>query len=186
MRRWLNRFITPPLMFCAALILFVEEVLWETFKRIMAALGRLPLVRTFEAWIVRLPPYGAAVMFLLPGALLLPVKIAALWLFAHGHAIAGLQILIAAKLVGTALVARIFTLTRASLLTIGWLARLYATIMRWRALLYGFVKESQAWAMLEHWRARMRSWFARHKPGRLATRLRAIRRRWRRQGATQK
>ena len=186
MSRWLNRIVTPPLMFCAALILFAEEVLWEAFKRIMAALGRLPLVRTLEAWITRLPPHGAAVVFLLPGALLLPVKFAALWLFAHGHAIAGLQLLIAAKLVGTALVARIFTLTRASLLTIGWLARLYETIMRWRARLYGFVKASRAWAMLENWRARIRDWFTRRKPGRMALRLRAIRRRWRRQGATPK
>ena len=184
MRRWLNRIVTPPLMFCAALFLFAEEVLWEAFKHIMAALGRLPLIRTLEAWIARLPPHGAAVVFLLPGALLLPVKLAALWLFAHGHALTGLQLLIAAKLVGTALVARIFTLTRASLLTIGWLARLYETIMRWRARLYGFVKDSSAWATLAQWRARIRAWFAHRKPGRLATRFNAIRRRWQRQRTT--
>ena len=44
----------------AALLMFVEEVLWESAKRLMAALGQLPLIRNVEARIRRLPPYGAA------------------------------------------------------------------------------------------------------------------------------
>lgn len=182
MRRWLNRIITPPLMFVAALILFVEEVLWEVAKRVMAALGRLPLIRSLEGMITRLPPYGAAAAFLLPGLLLLPVKVGALWLIAHGQAVAGLGLIVAAKLAGTALVARIFSLTRPTLMMLGWFARLYGFIMRWRARLYGFVKASAAWHALERARARVRAAFARMKPGRLTQRLRAIRR-WRRRGA---
>ena len=180
MRHWLNRIITPPLMFLAALILFVEEVLWEFLKRVMAQVGRLPLIRSLEAAIARLPPYWAAAVFILPGALLLPVKIAALWLIANGHALLGLQVIIAAKLAGTALVARIFMLTRDSLMTLGWFARMHDFIMRWRERLYGFVKSSSAWRRLEAWRARMRAWFARVKPGRIGQRLRAIRRLMRR------
>ena len=176
MRRWLNRILTTPLMFVAALILFVEEVLWEAAKRLMAQLGRLALIHWLEVAIGRLPPYGAAAVFLLPGTLLLPVKIGALWLIAHGHTLTGLQLIIAAKLLGTALVARIFTLTRPALMTIVWFARLYAWVMAWRARIYGFVKASSTWQALLRWRARMRAWFARLKPGRMAQRLRAIRR----------
>lgn len=182
MRRWLNRIITPPLMFVAALILFVEEVIWELLKRVMATLGRLPLVRSLESVIGRLPPYGAAAAFLLPGLLLLPVKVGALWLIAHGQALAGLGVIVAAKLAGTALVARIFTLTRPALMTLGWFARLYGFIMRWREKLYGFVKASSAWRVLERMRARLRAALERMKPGRLALRLRAIRR-WRQRRA---
>lgn len=176
MRRWLNRIVTPPLMFVAALLLFVEEVLWEIAKRLMAQLGRLPLIRSLEAAIMRLPPYGAAAVFLLPGVLLLPVKVGALWLIAHGYTLTGLQLIIAAKLLGTALVARIFTLTRPALMSLAWFARLYTWVMAWRARIYGFVKASRAWHVLEHSRARMRAWFARLKPGRIGQRLRAIRR----------
>lgn len=182
MRRWINRLITPPLMFVAALLLFVEEVLWEAAKRLMAAIGRLPLVHALEARIARLPPYGAMAVFLGPGVLLLPVKITALWLIAHGHALLGLEVIVAAKLVGTALVARIFTLARPALMTLAWFAALNGWIMRWRERLYGFVKASAAWRRLEATRAAVREWFARHRPGRLARRLDAIRR-WRRRGA---
>ena len=182
MRRWLNRIITPPLMFVAALVLFAEEVAWEVLKRVMAALGRLPLIRSLEVMLARLPPYGAAAAFLLPGLLLMPVKIGALWLIAQGHALAGLGVIVAAKLAGTALVARIFTLTRPALMTLDWFARLYRFIMRWRERLYGYVRASSAWQALERMRAALRDALARMKPGWVMLRLRAIRR-WRRRGA---
>ena len=176
MRAGLKVLVTPVLMALAALLMFVEEVLWEAMKQIMAAIGRVPLVRGLEVRIAGLPPYGAAAVFLLPGALLLPVKIGALWLMAHGHVIVGVELIISAKLVGTALVARIFILTRASLMTLGWFAAMHDWIMRWRGILYGWVKASAAWRRLEAMRAAWRAWFAKWKPGRLGRRFRAIRR----------
>ena len=163
-------------MFVAALLLFVEEVLWEAVKRLMALLGRLPLVHALETRIAHLPPYGAALVFLAPGALLLPVKIAALWLIAHGHALLGIETILTAKVVGTALVARIFTLTRPTLMTLAWFATLHDFIMRWRERLYGFVKASHAWQWLSALRQRVRDWLANVGPGRIAQRLKAIRR----------
>jgi hypothetical protein len=176
MRRPFRTLLMPPLMLLAALLMFLEEVLWEALKRIMAAFGKLPVIRSIEAWISRLPPYGAAVVFLIPGALLLPVKIAALWLLAHGHAMLGCQVIIAAKLVGTALVARIFTLTKPQLMTLGWFATLYTFVMRWRGKLYGWVIASGAWQKVMDMRARIRAWASRWKPGRISARLRAIQR----------
>ena len=183
MRRLLKALITPPLMLVAALLMFIEEVLWEISKRLMAQLGRLPLVRSLEAWIATLPPYGAACMFVLPAVLLLPVKIGALWLIARGHAVLGVQLIVAAKLAGTALVARIFTLTRPALMTLDWFARMYEFVMRWRERLYAFVRASNAWRAVERARVRLRGWMARMKPGRIALRLRAIRRLKRRASA---
>jgi hypothetical protein len=176
MRQLIKRFLTPPLMLLAALMMFTEEVIWEFLKRMMAALGRLPLIRTLEAKIAVLPPYGAAAVFLVPGCLLLPVKISALWLIANGHAVLGACVIVAAKLLGTALVARIFTLTREQLMTLGWFAKIYNTIMRWRAVLYGWVIASGAWHRVEAIRARVRLWCSRWKPGRIGARLRAIQR----------
>jgi hypothetical protein len=183
MRRWLNRIITPPLMLVAALLLFFEELGWEFLERIMAALGRLPLIRSLEALVARLPPYGAAAVFLLPGLLLLPVKIGALWLIAQGKALAGLGVIVAAKLAGTALLARIFTLTRPALMRLAWFASLYGFVMRWRDRIHDYVKSSAAWQALQSTRTRLRAAMARMKPGRLMQRLRAIRR-LRRRGAS--
>jgi hypothetical protein len=175
-RRPLKTLLTPPLMLLAAFLMFVEEVLWEALKRVMAAVGRLPVMRSIEAWISRLPPYGAAAAFLLPGAMLLPVKIAALWLLANGHAMLGCQVILAAKLIGTALVARIFTLTREQLMTLRWFVILYNFVMRCRAVLYGWVMATGAWQRVMAIRMAIRTWFSHWKPGRIGARLRAIQR----------
>ena len=58
----------------AALIMFVEEWLWDHLTAVMARLAKLPPVRALETWLGGLPPYGAAAAFLLPGTLLLPVS----------------------------------------------------------------------------------------------------------------
>jgi hypothetical protein len=176
MRRLLKKLLTPPLMWLAALLMFTEEVLWETLKHLMAGLGRLPATRRVEDWISRLPPYGAAALFLVPGCLLLPVKISALCLIASGHALLGAEVIIAAKIVGTALVARIFTLTRTQLMTLKWFAAIYSTIMRWRATLYGWVQAHPSWQRLLSLRLLCRGWMAKWKPGRVGLRLRAIQR----------
>jgi hypothetical protein len=176
MRRLLKKLLTPPLMWLAVLLMFTEEVLWEALKRLMALLGRLPLVHSLEARISRLPPYGAAAVFLGPGCLLLPVKISALWLIGNGHAMLGAGVIIGAKLLGTALVARIFTLTRPQLMTLNWFAALYRTIMRWRATLYGWVQAHPGWQRWVALRALLKDWIAKWKPGRVGMRLRAIQR----------
>ena len=117
-------------------------------------------------------------------ACLLPVKISALWLIAHGHALLGLEVIIAAKLAGTVLVARIFVLTKPQLMTLAWFATLYLLITKWRNALYAWVKTSAAWQRLMAVRVTVRAWFAnlrKHwKPGRIGRRFRAIQRRGRR------
>ena len=184
MSKPLKSLVTGPLMALAALLMFVEEVWWEGAKRLMAAFGRLPLIRNLEAWIGRLPPYGAAALFVLPGLMLLPVKISALWLMAQGHAILGLQVIVAAKLAGTVLVARIFVLTKPQLMNLTWFATAYFVITKWRNTLYGWVESTATWRALQALRARLRTWIAnlaRHwKPGRIGRRFRAIQRRHRR------
>jgi ABC-type transport system involved in cytochrome bd biosynthesis fused ATPase/permease subunit len=67
----------------------------------------------------------------LPVVLILPVKVAALLLFAHGQMLQGVALLIAAKLFATLLISRMFAVTRPQLLTFAWFAALYSTITRW-------------------------------------------------------
>ena len=83
--------------------------------------------------------------------------------------------LIAAKLLGTAILARLFAVTRATLLTVGWFRGLYEWIIRTKAWLYGRVKSSQVWQSAVLWK---RMAFARL--ARLTHRWRGghVRRRW--------
>ena len=171
MKHPLKRLLTPPLLVLAALLMFVEEWLWDHLKVLMAAIGRLPLVRALEARIAGLGPYGAMAVFIAPGTLLLPVKLAALWLMAHGHGLLGVQLIVAAKLAGTALVARIYALCKPALMTLGWFARLDARVIRWREWLYAAVRAMAFWHALQRAKARLR-WFLRRFRGKL------LKRRW--------
>ncbi|MBO9688027.1 MAG: hypothetical protein J7598_15580 [Mitsuaria chitosanitabida] len=136
--RWLIRVVL-------AIVILFEEWGWEPLQRAMAAIGRLPVFRQLEAAVRRLPPYLALVVFFLPGLLLLPIKVAAVWLMGVGRPGLGLAVIVLAKVLGTAVVARIFALTHPALMTLPWFARLYARWTVWKDGLLAWVRASVAW-----------------------------------------
>jgi hypothetical protein len=151
----MKRFLTPPLVVLAATVMFLEEVLWEILKRLTARLGKLPLLRQLEAWIVTLPPYPMILVFLLPSLFLFPIKLTALWLMANGHVVLGVLAIIAAKVVGTAFVARFFVLCKPKMLTIGWFRAIHDWLVRTRDRLYAKVK---SYPLYHRVRARLHVW----------------------------
>jgi hypothetical protein len=128
-----------------ALLILFEEWGWEPLQRALAWVGQLPGLRWAERRIQRLPPYGALALFLLPTLLLLPVKLLALWLIGQGKVLAGALVILSAKLVGTAIVARLFTLTQPALMKLAWFARLYGRWVNWKTALLAQVRASWAW-----------------------------------------
>jgi hypothetical protein len=157
MRRFFRRLLTPPMMVVAALIMFCEEWIWDHLAAFMAWIGRAPVLRWAEARIAALPPYPAMAVFVLPSAILFPVNLFAVWLTANGQAALGAGILIAAKLVGTAILARLFALCRPSLLTVNWFRRLYEAIGRLKSWLY----HSAPWQAAIRWKNRIKGRLAR-------------------------
>jgi len=153
--RWLARLLL-------ALIILFEEWGWLPLQRAMAWLGRLPLLRQLEAGIRRLPPYAALALLLAPTLLLVPVKLLALWLIAQGRALLGLAVIMIAKLVGTAVLARIFMLSQPALMRLGWFARLYARWTAWKEGLLAWVRSSLLWRQARALRCllrrRLRAW----------------------------
>jgi hypothetical protein len=128
-----------------ALIILFEEWGWEPLKRAMAFIARWPPFAWIERRIAALPPYAALTVFFLPTLLLLPVKLGALWLIGRGQAMLGLIVIVLAKLVGTALLARLFQLTQPALMRLDWFARLYTRWSVWKAALLVRVRASWAW-----------------------------------------
>ena len=151
-------------MAVVALVLLFEEWGWAPLAAAFARLARLPLLRQLEAWIARLPPWAALLTFATPAAALLPVKLAALYLFGAGHAAAGVTILLLAKLAGTALVARLFMLTQPALMQIGWFARWYPRWKAWKDGLLAQVRTSALWQTAGRFksavRAQVRAWWS--------------------------
>jgi hypothetical protein len=146
-----------------ALLLLFEEWGWEPLQRWMARLAQLPGLRQLEALITRLPPWAALIVLLLPSLLLVPAKIAALWLITQGHGTLGVVSIVVAKVAGTAVVARLFALTQPTLVRLPWFAALYARWVTWKNGVMARVRASWAWrvgrlfkrsalARLERWR----------------------------------
>jgi hypothetical protein len=141
MLRWLLRGLEALL----ALLILFEEWGWESLHRLAARVARLPPLAWLERHISALPPYGALVVVLLPTLALLPLKVAALWLIGIGRAGLGLGLILAAKVFGTALLARLFHLTQPALMRLAWFARLYGRWTAWKAGVLVRVRASWAW-----------------------------------------
>jgi hypothetical protein len=136
--RWLFQWLV-------ALVVLFEEWGWEPLARGMARLARLPLIGWLERRIAGLPPGLALAVFLAPGLMLLPVKLAALALVSHGHVLIGVSVIVLAKLLGTALVARIFQLTQPALMRMAWFATVHGRWVAWKEMAVARVRASRAW-----------------------------------------
>lgn len=178
---WLKRLLTPPLIVIAAILMWVEEWLWENLKALTGWVAKFPLIRWFEAVVQRLPPYPTMVVFLLPGIVLFPVKLGAFYLMAHGHVILGIELIVIAKVTGTAVVARAYVVCKPKLMQIGWFARLHDWLIATRNRLYGYIQAMPLYqktrAKLSAMKANIRHFFhtIRGRHG-IASRWRAIRR----------
>ena len=139
--RWLRRGFEA----LVALLILFEEWGWEPAKRAMAWVMRWPPLAWLERRIAALPPYAALAVFFLPTLLLLPIKLAALWLIGRGQPLLGLLVIVVAKLVGTALLASLFHLTQPALMRLAWFARLYTRWTVWKEALLLRVRASWAW-----------------------------------------
>lgn len=166
LKRLLRRLFHLTLGPVLALVLIFEEWGWEPLQRLMARLARLPLWARMEALIIRLPPYAALMVFFVPALLLLPIKLLALYWISRGHAILGLLVVLTAKMMGTAAVARLFALTHPALMRMPWFANLYSRWKPWKDALIAQLKASHTWramsatvhAMSNSLRA-LRNWF---------------------------
>ncbi|MFB9244031.1 hypothetical protein IV454_00500 [Massilia antarctica] len=137
--------LLTPLVYLAALILLLEEWLWDLGTRIGAIIARWPPVREFDARIRALPPYWALGAFALPAVLLFPVKLLALIAIANGHPVTGVLVIVLAKIGGAAAVTRLYSLTLPSLMTLAWFARWHAAFMTFKDKWVGKLKGTLAY-----------------------------------------
>lgn len=140
--RTVLRYTLTPLI---ALLLVFEEWGWEPLARWMDRLAHLPVWSHLERLIRRLPPYAALLVFFVPMLTLLPLKLLAFYWISKGHALLGLLVVLAAKVVGTAVVARLFHLTQPALMQLPWFSRLYRRWKEWKDELIAQVRSSRPW-----------------------------------------
>ena len=145
----------------AALVIFIEEWGWRPLSAMVARLGRWPPLGRLETRIAAVPRRVALLLFLVPAILLVPVKLAALWLIGEGHAKLGIMLIVLAKLVGTAIVGRLFVLLERQLLTFPWFAQALAWWHRTQARVMTALRESTLWRVMRALRRDWRAWWRR-------------------------
>jgi hypothetical protein len=80
-----------------------------------------------------------------PSVILIPAKLLGVYLLATGHFITAGAIIVAAKLASTALIARIFLLTKPALMQIPWFAYAYGVFVPWQEALFARIRASWPW-----------------------------------------
>lgn len=141
--------VRAPVMFVlniiAALIVLFEEWGWRPLSELLAWFAKFRPWAAAERWIARLPPYPALLVFALPTTLLMPLKFVAMWLLANGKFAAATGLFVGAKIASTALVARIFMLTKPALMRLASFARAYGWFIPWKDHLFAIIRSSWVW-----------------------------------------
>lgn len=140
----------------AALILLFEEWGWQPLSNLLARLARYPLWAKVELSIAGLPPYGALLAFAIPSVVLIPAKLLGVYFLAGGHFISAAIVIFLAKIASTALVARVFLLTKPALMQIPWFVRAYEAFVPWQEALFARIRDSWVWryGRVVKWRVR--------------------------------
>jgi len=119
----LRRCVTNALLFVAAVVLLVEEWLWDRSNDAFARLGTLPVLRTLEAFCRSRTRGQALALFFVPVAVVYPCKMLAVLAVGMGYVTGGIAAFLLAKVIATALFARLYQLTEPSLMQYASLRR---------------------------------------------------------------
>ncbi len=133
------------LSWAMALVILFEEWGWQPLQLLLRSLVHLLRLQRIESWLQTLPPYASLIALALPGLMLLPAKLAAFALIAKGYVVWGGMVFVTAKLIGTAVIARIFNIVLPSLMQMEWFASIYTAWKRWKDDLLARVRSTRIW-----------------------------------------
>jgi hypothetical protein len=149
------------LIILASLWMLFEDWVWDRILAIMAVVGRLKVINRFESFIARQNQYLLLTLFCVPFFIMIPAKVYGLYLIADGKVIRGVAIFVIAKGVITALVTRLFLISKDKILQIKAFAIFYHWFKDKKEWLYSEVRKLPAWQRAREWitglRMRLRS-----------------------------
>lgn len=114
-----------------AIILIIEEWLWDSLSALGHWLAYYLGLTRFENWLAQTTPGLALFAISIPIVIVTPINLAAFWMLANGLILQGILLEIFAKILGTLFIARFFSLSKKQLLTFRLIAWLYNTISFW-------------------------------------------------------
>jgi hypothetical protein len=125
----LRYYLIRPIVYGVGIAYLLVDALVLSFIRPLGRrLMQLAIFQHLQRWIDGLNRYAALALFLIPLALLEPVKPVSVYMIAHKKHLLGLIILVGGELLKVTLLERIFSMTKPQLMTFKWFAWCYG---RW-------------------------------------------------------
>jgi len=128
-----------------AIWLMFEEWVWDSILAIMERVGRLRAIMFLEAFLARQNPYLLLLLFVFPFMIMIPAKVYGLYLITSGKVLRGLTIFVLAKGLITALVTRLFIISKKKLLRIRAFSVFYVWFQDMKGWLYSELQRMSAW-----------------------------------------
>lgn len=176
------RRLLKPLWILLALLFLLEAWLWDRLEPIVQRIVDVTPWRAFKARVAaavdHLSPRASLAVLAIPAVLYSGVELLALIPLAEGRWVFALAILTVAKIIGAAITAFVFDVTKPKIMEIEKFRQFYATVMGWRdwahRLADPYIVRTRAWiyamrgrysgstlAFLERLRRRVRASFSR-------------------------
>lgn len=153
--RVLTKRYFEPLAWVLAIFFLIEEAIWDWTSKQMARLGTIRLINWIESKISKATPYWALFIFALPSLILNPAEIIGMKAISSGHWIIGGLVFVIAKIIGMALFARIFNLTKPALMQFKWFAWVYTQVMLYRNRIHEYLDN---WVAYQNMKLRVKEW----------------------------
>ncbi len=141
----LRRAVRIVLIVLAAIWMLFEDWVWDSILAVMEKIARLRAVQSFEAFIKRQNQYFLLTLFFFPFLVMIPAKLFGLYLIANGKLLRGVSIFVLSKVTITALVTRLFIISKDKLLLIKSFAAFYHWLTAKKEWLYSEVRKLRAW-----------------------------------------
>jgi hypothetical protein len=152
----MKRALRSVLISLVALWMLFEDWVWDSIVAFMQAVGRLKIINRFELFLARQDPYLLAALFTFPFFIMIPAKVYGLYLITTGKVIRGVTIFIMAKVLITALVTRLYLISKDKLLQIKAFAAFYYWFKDKKEWLYSEVRKLPAWQTAKAWIAELK------------------------------
>lgn len=128
-RTWRVRPLDILLLPVALLIVLIEDVLWDAAKAVLRRAEALAAVQRVRRWLAGLPAAAVLPLFLVPEAISHIAGLAATVLLAQGHVRSAVLLAVLVKGSATLVEVWIYESASATLLAVGWFARLHGAVL---------------------------------------------------------
>jgi hypothetical protein len=129
-RKKIGQLLRPVIAVLAVVYFLIDALFLSLVRPLASRLARLRVFAQIGAWVASLRPYPTLALFIVPVAILEPLKPLGAYLMASGHFFDGLLMIAVGEVLKVTLVERLFHFSRDKLLSIPWFARCYEVVTR--------------------------------------------------------